>query len=281
MKQVRSVIFSWLMIVAGIFLAACAYRMYLIPNQIAPGGFTGIAQLINHGTGWSVGMLALALNVPLFALSLRSMGLKFGLKSLIASVGFSLAVDYFLFLQPVTDDRMLASVFGGVLSGVGFGLILRGGASTGGTDMLGALLHKRFRAIKVSVFTFAVDALVIALSALVFDITSGMFAMISAFLFSKLLDMVLEGPNSAKAYYIISSKNMEIADLILKELGRGVTALNGVGMYSRDEKVVLLCVINRMETVKLRGIVARVDEKAFVIATNVSEALGEGFAPHI
>ncbi len=279
-KRGQNSVLSWIQIVAGLCFGAFAYRMYLIPNDIAPGGFTGIGQLVNHYTGWPVGLITLALNVPLFALSMRSMGMQFGLKSMFASFGLSLSIDHFTFIHQVTTDPLLSAVFGGVMAGGAFGLILRGGATTGGSDMLGTLVHQRVPVLRISIITFAIDACVIIASGFVFDVTKAMYALIASFLLTQMLDMVLEGPNSAKAYYIISGKSEQIAARLMTELDRGVTALQGVGMYSRDEKVVLLCVINRLETMKIRSIVSELDPQAFMIATNVHEALGEGFKPH-
>jgi uncharacterized membrane-anchored protein YitT (DUF2179 family) len=278
-KRLGKEIRQYALIIIGLLACALAYRMFLIPNEVAPGGFTGVGQLLNSLFGWSVGWVTLALNIPLFLMSARSLGLDFGVRSLVATIGLSLLLDY-LPVPAVTSDRMLASVFGGVLGGAGFGLILRGNATTGGTDMLAKLVHGRFPMIKVSVVLFAVDALVIFASGLVFDATAAMFALISSFLMSKMVDTVLEGMNAAKAYFIISAKSDEIARRIMYELERGVTALDGRGMYSGAERHVLLCVVSRMETIRLRTIVAEEDSQAFVIAADAHEVLGEGFSPH-
>lgn len=280
-KQIRASFFSWVQIIVGLFLCACAYRMYLIPNEIAPGGFAGIGQMANKFVGWPVGLVTLLLNVPLFALAIRSMGVRFSIKSLAAMVLFSLMIDHMGFIGVVEADPMLSSIFGGAMSGIGFGLILRGGASTGGTDMLSAIVNRRFPVLRISMITLAFDALVIIASGFVFSPKSAMLALIAAYLCSQLLDMVLEGPNLARAYYIISDNTEGIADRIMKELERGCTALKGVGMYSGDERMVLMCVINRMETMRLRNIVSELDPNAFMIATNVYEALGEGFKEHL
>ena len=278
-KRLGKEIRQYALMMIGLLACGLAYRLFLIPNEVAPGGFTGVGQLLNSLLGWSVGWVTLALNIPLFLLSARSLGLDFGVRSLVATFGVSFLLDY-LPVPAATDDRLLATVFGGVLGGVGFGLILRGNATTGGTDMLAKLVHDRFPMIKVSVVLFAVDALVILASALVFDATAAMFALIASFLMSKMVDVVLEGMNAAKAYFIISEKSEVIARRIMDELERGVTALDGRGMYSGADKHVLLCVISRMESVRLRNIVAEEDDRAFVIATDVREALGEGFRPH-
>ncbi len=265
-----------LFIIFGLFIAACAYKLYLIPNKVVSGGFTGIGQLVNHLTGISVGTVNIILNVPLFLASLRSMGIKFGVRSLIAMFALSLLIDH-LPLPPATDDMLLAAVYGGALSGIGFGLVLRGSATTGGTDMLASLLHRLIPLLRVSYGIFLVDGLVIIASAFVFEPQAAMYGLISTFICNVLVDLVLEGPNSAHSYFIISDKSEEIASRILGEMDRGVTALDAMGMYSRTEKKVLLCVVNRFETIHLRRIIFSVDPKAFVIANKAHEVLGEGF----
>ncbi len=283
-KGIRHTVLMWGQIAAGVLLCSMAYNMFLIPNEIAPGGFTGIGQLISHATGWPVGTITLILNIPLFLLSARSLGVSFGVRSLAATVGLSLAMDFLPIpsVIPVssTERMLLASIFGGVLGGAGFGLILRGDATTGGSDMLARLIRSRFQFVSLGAVMFAVDGLVILASAFVFDIVSAMFALISTFLMSYVIDLLVDGLNSARAYFIISNESEAIASRIMNELERGATALNGRGMYSGQDKNVLLCVVNRTEAVRLRGIVAELDSNAFMIATNVREALGEGFMPH-
>ena len=276
-RSVRDELFNILLIAAGLILATLGYRLYLIPNNVAPGGFTGIGQIVNHLLPEvGVGMVNLILNVPLFVLSLRSMGLGFGLRSLLSSVALSLLLDY-LPVPAMTDDVLLSAVFGGVLCGAGFGLVLRGHATTGGSDMLAALLHRRFPALKVSVCLFATDATVVIASGFVFDAAAAMYALISVFVMNVVIDQVLEGPGLARSHIIITTHGNEIAERILKELDRGVTALDAKGMYSGEDRTMLLCVVSRLEAVRLRAVVFSVDPRAFVIVQNVHEALGEGF----
>lgn len=276
--SVRMELKNGLLIVVGLLVAAAGYRMYLIPNQVVAGGFTGIGQLVNHLTGISVGTVNVVLNVPLFLLSMKSMGLKFGVRSLIAMFGLSLLIDH-LPLPPATDDMLLSAVYGGAISGIGLGLVLRGSATTGGTDMLASLLHKLIPPLRVSYGIFIVDGLVIIASAFAFEPQAAMYGLICTFICNVLVDVVLEGPNSAHSYFIISEHSEEIAGRILNEMDRGVTALHAMGMYSHTEKQVLLCVINRFETMHLRRIIFAVDPKAFVVANKAHEVLGEGFKP--
>lgn len=267
---------SILYILSGLLVCAFAYRMFLVPNDVAAGGFTGIGQLANALTGIKVGTMALILNVPLFALSMRSLGLKFGVKSFIASTLLSVFIDY-LPIGSATDNVLLAAVFGGVVGGIGFGLILRGSATTGGSDMLATLIHSHFPALKVGVLIFLVDAAVIVASAFVFSPEQAMYALISVSIMNFTLDYVLEGLNRATAYLIVSKESETIARKVMDEMERGVTGLHGKGMYSGEEREVLLCVVNRFESMQLRRIVVSCDSKAFMIAISASEVLGEGF----
>lgn len=265
-----------LLIVVGLICCSAAYNMYLIPNNVAAGGFTGIGQLVNSFVDIKVGTVSILLNIPLFAVSMKSLGLKFGARSFLAMLGLSLFIDYAPF-PAATSDLLLATVFGGVLGGLGFGLVLRGSATTGGTDMLASLIHRFFPAVRVSVGIFAVDGLVILASAFVFDQQAAMYALICTFLMNVMVDVVLEGPNGAHSYFIISDHSERIAQQLMEELDRGVTAFAGKGMYSGKEKQVLLCVVNRFETMQLRRIVFSIDSNAFVIANKAHEVLGEGF----
>ena len=276
-RSVRDELFNILLIAAGLILATLGYRLYLIPNNVAPGGFTGIGQIVNHLVpAVGVGLVNLLLNVPLFLVSLRSMGLGFGLRSLLSSVALSLMLDY-LPVPAMTDDVLLSAVFGGVLCGAGFGLVLRGHATTGGSDMLASIVHRHVPALKVSVCLFATDATVVIASGFVFDASAAMYALISVFVMNVVIDQVLEGPGLARSHIIITNHGEKMADRILKELDRGVTAIEARGMYSGEGRTMLLCVVSRLEAVRLRSIVYSVDPRAFVIVQNVHEALGEGF----
>lgn len=263
-------------IAAGLLICSLAYRMFLVPNNVAPGGFTGIGQLLNALTGVKVGTVALLLNVPLFAVSMRHMGVKFGVKSLVSSVTLSLLIDY-LPVAALTDDPLLSAIFGGVMGGAGFGLILRGSATTGGSDMLAALVHSKVPAIKVGVIMFGVDGLVVFASAFVFSPVLSMYALIAVSIMNYTVDFVLDGLNRATAFLIVSKESAAIGKRILQEMERGVTGLSGRGLYSGEGREVLLCVVSRFETMQLRRIVMMCDPRAFMIAINAREVLGEGF----
>lgn len=268
-----------ILIMLGLLFCTLAYNAFLVPNSIAAGGFTGIAQLINSGTGWPIGTISLVLNVPLFLVSMKSLGIRFGIRSLISTILFSLLLDT-LQINIHVQDVWLATVYGGLFSGIGFGLILRGSATTGGTDMLASLIHRIVPSMRVSWGIFLVDGLVIVASAFVFDMMRAMYALICILICNVVIDFVLEGPNSAHSFFIISDKSDEIARRIMDELERGVTGLDGTGMYSQTPKKVLLCVVSRLETVRLRRIVFSVDPRAFMISNKAHDTYGEGFKEH-
>ena len=277
-KALRTELKNNLLVVVGLLVSAAAYRLYLVPNQVVAGGFTGVGQLLHHVMGIGVGTVNMILNVPLFLVSMKRMGVRFGVRSLIAMVLLSLLIDH-LPLPPATDDMLLASVYGGAISGIGFGLVLRGSATTGGTDMLSSLVHRVVPVLRVSWGIFFFDGLVIIATAFAFEPQAAMYGLISTFLCNVMVDLVLEGPDSAHSVFIISDRSDEIARKILDEMDRGVTALEAVGMYSGTRKRVLLCVVNRFEAMHLRRIIHAVDPKAFVVANKAHEVLGEGFKP--
>ena len=263
-------------IFAGLISSLLSYRLFLIPGGIAAGGFTGAAQLINRIAGLPVGATALALNAPLFLLSLKRLGRRFVIHSLLTATAFSLALDNLNLRSPI-QDTWLSTVYGGLLLGLGIGLIMRGGATTGGSEMLASLLHRLFPPLRVSYGIFLVDGLVILASAFVFDPTRAMYALICTFITNLVVDFVLEGPNSSHSFFIISDRSEEIARRIMDELDRGVTGLEGIGMYSGAHKRVLLCAVSRMESVRLRRIVFAADPAAFFISTRSHDTYGEGF----
>lgn len=268
-----------ILIVLGLLFCTLAYNAFLIPNNIAAGGFTGIAQLVNSGTGWPIGVISLVLNVPLFLVSMKSLGIIFGVRSLIATALFSVFLDT-IKISIAVQDVWLATVYGGLFCGIGFGLILRGCATTGGSDMLASLIHRLIPMVRVSWGIFIIDGLVVLASAFVFDMMRAMYAMICILICNVVIDFVLEGPNSAHSFFIISDKSDEIARRIMDELDRGVTGLDGMGMYSHTHKRVLLCAVSRMETVRLRRIVFSVDPRAFMISNKAHDTYGEGFKEH-
>ncbi|NMD38228.1 MAG: YitT family protein [Christensenellaceae bacterium] len=267
---------AYAQILIGCVIGATAYPLFLIPNNIAPGGLTGVATIINYFIKVPVGTLSLILNVPLFILGYKSAGKIFVFRSLIATVLFSFFIDILPF-SAVTKDPLLASLYGGIFLGFGLGLILRGGATTGGTDLIARIIHKRMPFITVGAILFVADFLVVVAAGVGMGAELAMYAIICILVTSAILDVTMQGLNRAKACYIISNKNELIRQRLMEETERGITIIHATGAYTMEEKPVILCIVNPRETVDVKRIVKEVDSKAFMFITEAHEVLGEGF----
>lgn len=269
--------FSYFQIILGAVIGGAAYPLFMTPNRIAPGGITGIATILNHVLGSPVGTVSLILNIPLFLISFRAMGKVFVFRSLVATFLFSLAIDI-LPLKPMTDDPLLGSLYGGVMLGAGLGLIMRGGATTGGSDMVARMVHKRFQFISTGSFLFAIDFAVVVSAGFFIGTTEALYALINIFLTAKVMDVIIIGFSSNKACFVISSRWQEISERIMREMDRGVTQLSARGAYTGTERPTLLCVIGRSEITAFKRILREEDENAFVIIVEAHEAIGDGFS---
>ncbi|MCR5565485.1 MAG: YitT family protein [Clostridiales bacterium] len=268
--------FSYAQILLGALIGGAAYPLFLTPNRIAPGGITGVATILNQLLHWPVGTVSLVLNIPLFLIGYRSMGKIFAFRSLVATVLFSVFIDV-LPLQPMTTDPLLGALYGGVLLGTGLGLIMRGGATTGGSDMIARMVHKRFPFISTGAFLFAIDFAVVLAAGFLIGTTEALYALINIFLVAKVMDVVIIGFSSNKACFVISSRWQEISERIMRDMDRGVTQLTARGAYSGAERPTLLCVISRSEITAFKRILREEDENAFVIIVEAHEAIGDGF----
>lgn len=269
-------VIGYVYIVLGCIVGAAAYPLFLVPNGIAPGGLTGVATVLNYLFGAPVGVTSLLMNVPLFLMGYKLMGGSFAFRSMIATVLFSLLIDLFRF-PALTDDVLLASVYGAILLGVGLGLILRGGATTGGSDMIAKLVHHRMSFVSVGMILLFVDCTVIALAAFTMSTRAALYSLICIFVSSKVIDLVLAGFGSAKMCFVVSAQSAEIASCIMKELDRGVTLLPAVGGYTGKETKALISVVDQKEVLAVKRIVREADARAFMFITDTHETLGEGF----
>jgi uncharacterized membrane-anchored protein YitT (DUF2179 family) len=267
---------AYVQIVLGCALAAMAYPMFLVPNAIAPGGLTGIATILNYLFGTPVGTVSLLLNVPLFLMGYRTMGRVFAFRSLVATILFSLLIDWLPF-PAVTDDMLLGSLFGGVLMGLGLGLILRGGATTGGSDMVARMVHTRFQHISVGAFLFFIDFCVVLAAGFFIRVEYALYAFISIFAGSRVIDIVLQGFERQKACYIITARTDTVKAKLMQELGRGLTVFSARGGFRGEDRPVILCIVGAQELMRLKTVVRMEDERAFVFITDAYEVLGEGF----
>ena len=272
----RENLIAWGQIVLGCLIGALAYPWFLVPNHIAPGGLTGLATVFNYLFGWPVGTTSLLMNIPLFLIGFKAMGGGFAIRSLAATLLFSLFIDL-LPLGCLTQDPMLASVFGGALLGVGLGLILRAGATTGGTDMAARMVHKHLPYLSVGMILFAIDGIAVVLAGIYIHIEHALYAFISIYVSSMLINLVIDGPTTEKACYVITSAYEQVKTEVMAELNRGVTLLSAKGGFSGEERPILLCVVSAQEVARLKMIVRRTDDKAFVFISDAHEVLGEGF----
>ena len=274
---------DYLFIFMGTGIMALAIQCIFEPIGLVTGGFSGIAIIIRKMTagivegGVPLWLTNLALNVPVFIAALIIKGIKFLGRTVIGTV----LLSFWLYVIPQVDltqgDYMLSAVFGGVITGIGIGFVLLAKATTGGTDMVSALIQKYVRHYSVVQILQVIDGMVVLAGLYVFGLKPALYAIVAIFITSKVSDALMEGMKYSKAAFIITDYYKEIADAIMTQLDRGLTGLDATGMYSGDKKTVLYCVVSKKEIVELKDIVAKIDPKAFVIVTDAREVFGEGF----
>ena len=263
----------------GIAIVAIGINMFFVPNKIAAGGITGLATVLNYLSGLSVGSLMLIFNVPLFIIGIKILGAKYGLKTLYGAIALAVLVDVFAPYTPtLTHDILLNSIYGGLLVGVGMGLVFRFRGNTAGTALAAAILHKIFN-ITVGQALLILDFFVVAFAGIVFKSPElALYAIIAIFVTAKIIDLVQEGPNNSKAFFIMAAEPELLAEGILKEVDRGVTFLQGKGGYTGQDRELLLCVVETSEVTQLKELIYQHDPQAFIIVTDAQEVLGEGFS---
>lgn len=270
----------YLWIVLGSALYALGFVWFYMPNHIAYGGVTGVAQIINAAFGWpSIGVLIILLNVPLFLAGWRLLGRSLLINSLLATALSSVFIDliFGLYTFPAMEP-LLACIYGGVTLGFSLGLIFLQGATTGGTDIAARLLKLRVGWLPMGRLVLILDLAVIVGAALVFrQLNSALYGVVSLYISTLVMDGVLYGTDTAKVAYIISDHYQQITDAITKDMGRGVTILHGEGSWSGTEKKVLLCAFKKRQIVELRRTVKELDPDAFLIVCEAHEVLGDGF----
>lgn len=272
---------SLLLLIGGCAITALGISVFLVPNRIAAGGVTGLATVIYHWTDWPVGLVSLVLNLPLFLVGFRLIGNGFGLRTLVATIFLSIFIDLFAGIGSITDDLLLAALAGGALTGVGLGFVFRQDATTGGTDLAARIIHNRVSFISIAQVLLAIDVLVVLTAAISFNSYElALYAAVTLVVTTKVIDTVTVGINFTKAAHIISAKSDEVARRLLHELDRGVTGLEGRGLYTGARKEVLICVLRARQVPRLKRIVRDIDPDAFVYLTDAREVFGEGFQVH-
>ena len=262
----------------GAFAISLGLNLFLVPNSIAAGGAGGLATVLYKSLGFPVSLSVLFINLFLFILGGKFLSRESFYKTVAATAFLSVLLEIMSDLTPVTENRLLASVYGGVLFGIGTGLTVSNGGSTGGTDLAAVIIHRWTKTFSVARIILIIDFFVILFSGIVFrDYEIMLYAAISLYIASHIADDIIEGVNFTKLVYVISDKSELIADRIMETLGRGVTSLSGTGMYKKKDVSVLMCAIRKNEFVKFKTIVNSIDKNAFIILTDAREVLGEGF----
>ena len=271
---------SYLIITFGIILVAISVEYFFVPNNLAAGGVTGAAIVINAlFPKLSVGVITLIMNIALFVVAFMFIDGNFGVKTIYASLGLSIIIWIIeIFFNPVaiTKDIIMATIFGTIISAIGMAIVFNENASTGGTDILAKILNKFFH-LDIGKSLLVVDFVITFASAMVFGVDLGLYAILSVILLGILVDRFIEGFNSCKSIFIISEKDREISQYIMKELNRGCTFLRSEGAYTNNENNVLYAVVSRNQFIKLKNYIKQIDHKAFIAVGEVHEVLGEGF----
>ncbi len=264
--------------IIGSFIMAAGTSLFLLPNQLSSGGVAGVATILYYLLKIPMGTAILTINIPLFAFSAYKIGKGFLVKSLIGTISFSIFVDMLDKIQPITEDRFLACIYGGVIIGLGTAVILKANSSTGGSDLVSYLAKSYKPELRSSNVIIIIDIVIVVLNVIFFrEVEVGLYSAIAIYLMGKMIDIIFEGIYFTKLIFIISDKNEKIAKEIGENLKRGTTGLMGKGMYTNKDKLVLMCATARGDVAKVKDIARKIDPKSFIIITNSREVVGQGF----
>ncbi|MBS4174131.1 YitT family protein [Bacillus sp. FJAT-49736] len=267
---------EYIYILIGSAIIAISFNVFLLPNEIASGGVSGISTILHGVFGWKPAYVQWAFNIPLFIAGLIFLGFHFGVKTLVGTIFLPLVVFLTEHLEPWTHNPLLGALFGGVGVGLGLGIVFRGKASTGGTDLAAQIIHK-YTGLTLGTCVIIIDGLVVLSAAIVFDIEKALYALIGLYVTSKTIDLVQVGISRSKTALIITDKQQEVREGILNKIDRGVTKLSAYGGFTESERPVLMCVVDQTEFIKLKQLVKSLDPSAFVVVMDAFEVLGEGF----
>ncbi len=281
--KLTAVISKWqplrhLGVVLGCTIAACSINLFIVPSHFLTGGVTGIAMIVYYLAELPIGLQTFAYNIPLLIASYKLLGKNYTIDVVIGTLIFSICLDATRFLNayaPV-EDLMLASIYGGVFNGIGYGIVFRMNGSTGGFDILGAIV-KKYYSMNMGAAIFAFNCCIVAFAGFLFGIQLAMFTLICMYVNSHITDKVIAGLNRSKAVLIVSENIEDISEAIMYELKRGVTYLHGQGGFSRNERDVAMVVVSLTQMAKLKLIVYTLDKNAFMIIMSANEVMGRGF----
>ena len=265
-------------LIIGCLFMAVGTSLFLLPNQLSSGGFAGIATIIYYLFSFPLGIVMFLLNIPFLIWAFFKIGKEFLVKSILGTIFLTIFIDIFERFSAFTTDRLLACIYGGITIGIGLALVLKANASTGGTDLISYLVKAYKPHVRTSSLIIIVDIIIVCLNVLFFkEIEIGLYSAISIYLTGKMIDIVFEGVNFTKMMFIVSNEYKEIAEAVGKQLQRGSTAIYAKGMYTREKRMMLLCVGSRNEIAQIKQIATQIDPKAFIVISNAREAWGKGF----
>ena len=276
--MVRKYIKETIEIVIGCILMAAGTSLFLLPNQLSSGGFAGISTIVYYLFGLPLGTTMLILNIPLIILTIIRVGKETAIKGIIGTIVLSVFIDILEKFGALTEDRLLACIYGGILIGLGTAIVLKANASTGGTDLLTYIICSYKPHYRASNLIVIIDIAIVVLNVIFFrEIEIGLYSAIAIYLSGKMIDVVFEGIYFTKTMFIVSSKYKEIAQEIGQKLDRGSTAVYAKGMYTREKKMMLWCVASRGEVAKIKQIAQEIDPRSFIVISSAREVWGKGF----
>ena len=267
-------------LIVGAFIVAVALEMFLLPNKIIDGGVIGISMMTSYLTKWNLGLLIFCINIPFVLIAYRTIGKKFVINTFFAIAMLAVATNVVSQFHHITEDLLLVTIFGGILLGIGVGLILRNNASLDGTEMVSIVLSRRLKIVSIGELLMFINLFIYTAAGFVFEWDRAFYSILTYYIASKTIDTVLEGLDKAKSVRIVSEYWKEIGDSIMKELNTSVTYMKTTGGYSRQEKIMTFCVVNKFDMAKLKDAVHDVDPKAFIVTEDVHEVEGIRFKKH-
>ena len=277
--NVKKYALEYIYIIIGAFLMAVSTALFLLPNQLSTGGISGISTILYYLCNYPVGLTMLLMNVPLFVIAMVKVNKRLFFKSILGTVLLSVFIDLLEKLSPITNDRFLACIYGGIIMGIGTAIILKAGASTGGTDLLSYVIRAYNNKFKSSRVIIIADTIIIFFNIIFFkEIEIGLYSVIAIYLMGKMIDIIFEGIYFTKIMFIISEKYEEISKEIGILVKRGSTGIYSKGMYSGKQNVMLFCVASRKEVAEIKQIIKQIDKNAFIVTTDAIETLGKGFS---
>ena len=276
--NIPKIIIEIVLTIIGALIMALGVSLFLLPNQLSSGGVAGVATITYYLLKIPMGTMIILINVPLFMMAFFKVGKSFFVKSLIGTIALSYFIDFFDKFEPLTNDRFLACIYGGILLGLGTAIILKVNSSTGGSDIVSFIVKEYKPNVKVGNLIMIIDIIIVALNVVFFrEIEIGLYSAIAIYLMGKMIDILFEGINFTKLLLIISDKTEEIAKEVGKKVQRGATGIYGKGMYANEDKLILMCAASRGDVNRIKVIAKKIDPKSFIIITNSREVVGLGF----